>query len=58
MAKLADAQDLGSCGEIRAGSSPVTRTKFKRHTHPLMVGAYAFSLRYEHFLSKIPVIII
>jgi hypothetical protein len=27
MAELADVQDLGSCGVIRAGSSPVTRTK-------------------------------
>lgn len=27
MAELADAQDLGSCGAIRAGSSPVIRTK-------------------------------
>ncbi len=26
MAELADAQDLGSCGAIRAGSIPVTRT--------------------------------
>ena len=26
MAELADAQDLGSCGVLRAGSSPVTRT--------------------------------
>lgn len=26
MAELADAQDLGSCGEIHAGSIPVTRT--------------------------------
>ena len=26
MAELADAQDLGSCGILRAGSSPVTRT--------------------------------
>ena len=25
VAKLADAQDLGSCGAIRAGSSPVIR---------------------------------
>lgn len=27
VAKLADAQDLGSCGAIHAGSSPVTRMK-------------------------------
>ena len=27
MAELADAQDLGSCGRLRAGSSPVTRTR-------------------------------
>lgn len=27
MAELADAQDLGSCGAIHAGSTPVTRTK-------------------------------
>ena len=26
MAELADAQDLGSCGEIRKGSTPFTRT--------------------------------
>ena len=26
MAELADAQDLGSCGNIRAGSIPVNRT--------------------------------
>ena len=30
MAELADAQDLGSCGVLRAGSSPVTRTKQKQ----------------------------
>ena len=29
MAKLAHAQDLGSCGEILAGSSPVARTKVR-----------------------------
>lgn len=27
MAELADAQDLGSCGEIRVGSTPTTRTR-------------------------------
>lgn len=27
MVKLADTQDLGSCAEKRAGSSPVIRTK-------------------------------
>lgn len=27
MAELADAQDLGSCEEIRMGSTPITRTK-------------------------------
>ena len=27
MAELADAQDLGSCEEIRVGSTPTTRTK-------------------------------
>ena len=26
MAELADAQDLGSCGEIRVGSTPTIRT--------------------------------
>ena len=26
MAELADAQDLGSCGKSRVGSSPVART--------------------------------
>ena len=26
MAELADAQDLGSCGKLRAGSIPVNRT--------------------------------
>ena len=56
--KLAYTMDLGSISERSAGSSPVRCTQFIRHTHPLMVGAYAFSLRYEHFLSKIPVIII
>ena len=30
MAELADAQDLGSCGAIHAGSIPVIRTKKKR----------------------------
>ena len=29
MAELADALDLGSSGNPRAGSSPVTRTKLK-----------------------------
>ena len=29
MAELADAQDLGSCGSTRAGSTPVNRTKQK-----------------------------
>lgn len=28
MAELVDAQDLGSCGETRGGSSPSTRTIF------------------------------
>ena len=27
MAELADVQDLGSCGEIRVGSTPTTRTR-------------------------------
>ena len=27
MAELADAQDLGSCGAIRVGSTPTTRTR-------------------------------
>lgn len=27
MAELVDVQDLGSCGAIRVGSSPTTRTK-------------------------------
>ena len=31
MAELADAQDLGSCGRLRAGSSPVTRTSMSVH---------------------------
>lgn len=26
MTELADVQDLGSCGEIRVGSTPTTRT--------------------------------
>ena len=30
MAELADAQDLGSCGEIRVGSTPTIRTIKKR----------------------------
>ena len=30
MAELADALDLGSSGESRAGSSPVIRIKFKK----------------------------
>ena len=30
MAELADALDLGSSGESRAGSTPVIRTPFKR----------------------------
>lgn len=29
MVKLADTQDLGSCAEKRAGSSPVIRTKMQ-----------------------------
>ncbi len=29
MAELADAQDLGSCGAIRVGSTPTARTKRK-----------------------------
>ncbi len=29
MAELADAHDSGSCGESRAGSSPVIRTKYQ-----------------------------
>ncbi len=32
MAELADALDLGSSGESRAGSSPVIRIK-KKHSH-------------------------
>ena len=31
MAELADALDLGSSGNPRAGSSPVTRTKWSVH---------------------------
>ena len=30
MAKLADAQDLGSCAERHGGSSPSRRNKFKK----------------------------
>ena len=30
MAELADAQDLGSCEEIRVGSTPTTRTNLSR----------------------------
>ena len=30
MAELADAQDLGSCEEIRVGSTPTTRTKLEQ----------------------------
>ena len=30
MAELADAQDLGSCEEIRMGSPPITRTTKNR----------------------------
>ena len=29
--ELADMLDLGSCGVLRAGSSPVTRTTLRRH---------------------------
>ena len=32
MAELADAQDLGSCEEIRVGSTPTTRTKMNDPT--------------------------
>ena len=32
MAELADAQDLGSCEEIRMGSTPITRTKLDDST--------------------------
>ena len=31
MAELADALDLGSSGVIRAGSTPVTRTKYRNN---------------------------
>ncbi len=30
MTELADVQDLGSCGVIRVGSTPTTRTKVPR----------------------------
>ncbi len=30
MAELADAQDLGSCGEIHMGSTPIARTTSER----------------------------
>ena len=32
MAELADAQDLGSCEEIRVGSTPTTRTRMNDPT--------------------------
>ena len=36
MAELADAQDLGSCEEIRMGSTPITRTTSERNPlHPV-----------------------
>lgn len=42
MAELADAQDLGSCGAIHAGSTPVTRTKFKSDQSLYLKGFIAF----------------
>ena len=33
MMELADMQDLGSCAERRAGSTPVTRTLFMEFYH-------------------------
>lgn len=35
MAELADAQDLGSCEEIRMGSTPITRTNARQNKCPL-----------------------
>lgn len=40
MAELADAQDLGSCEEIRVGSTPTTRT----------INAVGLSQQRFHFL--------
>ena len=41
MAELADAQDLGSCEEIRVGSTPTTRT-ISVLNHGYMVGYGVF----------------
>ena len=38
MVKLADTQDLGSCAERRAGSSPVTRTNQKQAVYRIYAG--------------------
>ena len=45
MAELADAQDLGSCGLLRAGSSPVTRTNMSVHNVYMLWTLY-FSVSY------------
>ena len=54
MAELADAQDLGSCGVLRAGSSPVTRTKAQKADKYWLLGFLFYKKRqarqiYEHF---------
>ena len=36
MAELADAQDLGSCGAIRVGSTPTTRTTSEQAMYRLL----------------------
>ena len=36
MVKLAYTQDLGSCAAMRAGSTPVTRTKIKSESEDLL----------------------
>ena len=46
VAKLAYAQDLGFCGEIHAGSSPVTRTI----TEPIV--DTIFNYRFVVFMSR------
>ena len=43
MAELVDVQDLGSCGAIRVGSTPTTRTKRKAPAETGMVSDRCFS---------------
>ncbi len=45
VAKLADASGLGPGVERRAGSIPVTRTKFVTSVNALQVGSAAWSIR-------------